>query len=266
MQARASRNGDEQAAELVQLADFQKMEQIRARVDAVVRDPATADALKPYYNQFCKRPCFHDSYLDTFNLPTVHLVDTEGQGVERVVEHGVVAAGREYPLDCLIYATGFEIGANVTRQIGFEIYGRGGLSLREKWREGPATLHGFASHGFPNYFLVSITQSGLTPNFTHMLAEQAKHLAYVFSECATRGARTVEATADAEAAWTDSVVTFSELRRPFLEECTPGYYNSEGEFSPRAARASSYGRGPTAFTNVLAEWRSEGTMAGLELR
>ena len=264
--ARASRNGDGQAAELVQLADFQKMEQIRARVDAVVRDRATAEALKPYYNQFCKRPCFHDSYLDAFNLPTVHLVDTEGQGVERIVEHGVVAAGQEYPLDCLIYATGFEIGANVTRQIGFEVYGRDGLSLREKWREGPATLHGFASHGFPNYFLVSITQSGLTPNFTHMLAEQAKHLAYIVSECATRGARTVEATADAEAAWTDSVVTFSELRRPFLEECTPGYYNSEGEFSSGAARASSYGRGPIAFIKVLAQWRTEGTMAGLELR
>jgi len=266
MRSRASRNGDERAAELVQLADFQKMEQIRARVDAVVRDQATAEALKPYYNQFCKRPCFHDSYLDAFNLPTVHLMDTKGRGVERIVEHGVVAAGREYPLDCLIYATGFEIGANVTRQIGLEVYGRDGLSLREKWREGPATLHGLASHGFPNYFLVSITQSGLTPNFTHMLAEQAKHLAYIFSESAARGAHTVEATADAEAAWTDSVVTFSERRRQFLEECTPGYYNNEGEFSLRAARASSYGRGPIAFTKVLAQWRSEGTMAGLELR
>jgi cyclohexanone monooxygenase len=265
MRARAGRSGDAGAAELVQLADFQKMEQIRTRVDAVVQDPATAEALKPYYNQFCKRPCFHDSYLDTFNRPHVRLVDTRGRGVERIDEQGVVVAGEHYAVDCLIYATGFEIGTDLTHQAGFDVYGRDGGSLRDKWRDGPRTLHGFASHGFPNYFIVSITQSGLTPNFVHMLAEQARHLAYILTECAARGADTVEATEDAESAWTDEIVELAELRRAFLEECTPGYYNNEGQLSRRAARAGSYGKGPIAFTRVLEQWRAEGSLAGLKL-
>ncbi|HEX4356828.1 MAG TPA: NAD(P)/FAD-dependent oxidoreductase [Pseudonocardia sp.] len=265
MRARAGRSGDAGAAELVQLADFQKMEQIRARVDAVVRDPATAEALKPYYNQFCKRPCFHDSYLDTFNLPSVQLVDTLGQGVERIVERGVVVAGEVYPVDCLIYATGFEIGTDLSHQAGFDVYGRDGRSLRDKWRDGPMTFHGFSSHGFPNYFVVSITQSGQTPNFVHMLAEQAKHLAYILTECAARGANTVEATEAAESAWTDSIVELAELRRPFLEECTPGYYNNEGQLSRQAARSGSYGKGPIAFARVLEQWRADGSLAGLTL-
>jgi len=265
MRARAGRSGDAGAAELVQLADFQKMEQIRARVDAVVRDPATAEALKPYYNQFCKRPCFHDSYLDTFNLPGVQLVDTNGRGVQRIDEHGVVVAGERYEVDCLIYATGFEIGTDLTHQAGFDVYGRDGQSLREKWRDGPMTFHGFTSHGFPNYFIVSITQSGLTPNFVHMLADQARHLAYILTECAARGADTVEATEDAESAWTDTIVELAELRRAFLEECTPGYYNNEGQLSRQAALAGSYGKGPIAFIRVLEQWRAEGSLAGLKL-
>ena len=97
------------------------MEQIRARVDAIVKDPATAEALKPWYRQFCKRPCFHDEYLPTFNRPNVTLVDTEGQGVERITETGVVVDGDEYELDCLIYATGFEVGTDYTRRAGYEV-------------------------------------------------------------------------------------------------------------------------------------------------
>ena len=97
----------------MELADFEKMEQIRARVDELVDDPEMAEALKPYYRQFCKRPCFHDEYLHTFNRANVTLVDTEGQGVERITEHGIVANGVEYEIDCLIYATGFEVGTDV---------------------------------------------------------------------------------------------------------------------------------------------------------
>jgi cyclohexanone monooxygenase len=117
----------EDPAALMQLADFTKMEQVRARVDVEVKDPAKAEALKPWYNQFCKRPCFHDEYLATFNRPNVHLIDTKGRGVERITERGVVAGGREYELDCLIYATGFEVGTEYTRRSGYELHGRTGL-------------------------------------------------------------------------------------------------------------------------------------------
>jgi cation diffusion facilitator CzcD-associated flavoprotein CzcO len=147
-------NPSEGAARL-QLADFTKMESIRARIDETVKDKATADSLKPWYNQFCKRPCFHDEYLGTFNRPNVKLIDTKGQGVERITEKGVVANGEEYEIDCLIYATGFELANEWSHKSGMEIYGRAGLTITEKWKDGAATLHGWTSRGFPNCFFVT---------------------------------------------------------------------------------------------------------------
>jgi len=255
----------EDAATLMQLADFKKMEQVRARVDSVVRDKAAADALKPYYNQFCKRPCFHDEYLETFNRPNVTLVDTAGKGVERITERGIVANGKEYEIDCLIYATGFEVGTSYTRRSGYELYGRGGISLSEKWQEGVSTLHGFHSRGFPNCFIVSNSQSGFTANFPHMLNEQSKHIAYIVKTCGERQVRTIEAAQDAENDWVQTVESLAILRQKFFEECTPGYYNNEGKLSPRAARNGPYGAGPIAFVKILEDWRADGGLKGLEL-
>ena len=252
-------------AELMQLADFKKMEQIRARVDSVVEDADTAAALKPWYNQFCKRPCFHDDYLATFNRPNVHLVDTRGQGVERITEHGIVVDGREYEVDCLIYATGFEVGTSFTRRSGYELYGRGGQSLTEKWADGVETLHGVLSRGFPNCFIVSNTQSGFSANFPHMINEQSKHIAYLLKETSERQARTIEPSVEAEAAWVDTIVKLSMMREGFLKECTPGYYNNEGRPEVIAKQNGSYGAGPVAFVKVLEEWRAEGSLQGLEL-
>ena len=143
------------SARTVELADFEKMEQVRARVDTIVNDPNTAEALKPYYRQFCKRPCFHDEYLDTYNRPNVTLVDTDGRGVDRITEQGVVVGETEYEIDCLIYATGFEVGTDYTRRAGCEIIGRDGLTLTEKWKDGASTLHGMHTRDFPNCFIFS---------------------------------------------------------------------------------------------------------------
>jgi cyclohexanone monooxygenase len=252
-------------AETLQLADFEKMEQIRARVDAVVRDQNKAAALKPYYNQFCKRPCFHDQYLDAFNRPTVHLIDTDGKGVERITERGVVANGKEYEIDCLIYATGFEVGTDYTRRSGYQLYGRGGISLSQKWQDGVSTLHGMHSRGFPNVFIMSNSQSGFTANYPHMLNEQSRHLAYIIKECAARQVRVVEAAKDAEDAWVQTIISSAIMRQKFQEECTPGYYNNEGKPSALAARNGFYGHGPIAFAKLLDEWRGEGALKGLEL-
>jgi len=251
--------------ETLQLADFKKMEQIRARVDAIVRDQKKAAALKPYYNQFCKRPCFHDQYLDTFNRPNVHLIDTDGKGVERITEHGVVANGKEYEIDCLIYATGFEVGTDYTRRSGYQLYGRGGISLSDKWKDGVSTLHGMHSRGFPNVFIMSNSQSGFTANYPHMLNEQSKHLAYIIQECLARQVRVVEAGQDAEDAWVQTIISSAIMRQKFQEECTPGYYNNEGKPSALAARNGFYGHGPIAFAKLLEDWRGEGTLKGLEL-
>ncbi len=255
----------EDPAALMQLADFKKMEQVRARVDQVVRDSSTAEALKPWYNQFCKRPCFHDEYLATFNRPNVTLVDTKGRGVERITETAIVANGKAYEVDCLIYATGFEVGTDYTRRSGYELHGRGGLTLTQKWKNGAETLHGLLSRGFPNCFIISNVQSGFSANFPHMINEQSRHVAYVIKNAVERQARTVEPSQEAEDAWVDTIVKLSVMREQFLAECTPGYYNNEGKVELMNKKNSSYGAGPVAFTKVLEDWRVEGSLKGLEL-
>jgi cyclohexanone monooxygenase len=196
----------------------------------------------------------------------VTLVDTEGRGVERITERGIVAGGREYEIDCLIYATGFEVGTSYTRRAGYEIYGRDGISLSDKWKDGISTLHGMHSRGFPNCLIVSNAQSGFTANFPHMINEQSKHLAYVVKQAAGRQARTVEASQDAEDEWVQTIVSLALMRQKFFEECTPGYYNNEGKPSERAVRNGPYGAGPVAFVKVLEDWRADGGMKGLEVK
>ena len=263
-QSDAKAQGD--MAQIVQLADFQKMESVRARVDSVVQDPATAEALKPWYNQFCKRPCFHDEYLDAFNRPNVHLIDTAGQGVERITETSIIANGQEYEVDCLIYATGFEVGTTYTRRAGYELYGRGGVSLSEKWAEGISSLHGMHTRGFPNCFIIMNSQSGFTANFPHMINDQSKHLAYIAKQAIDRQARVVEVSQEAEDKWVETVIEAAMFNRKFLEECTPGYYNNEGQPSELARRNGPYGRGPIAFVQLLEAWRAAGELEGLELK
>jgi cyclohexanone monooxygenase len=249
----------------LEMADFEKMEQIRSRVDTIVNDPTTAEALKPYYRQFCKRPCFHDEYLQTFNRPNVTLVDTQGRGVDRVTARGVVVDGVEYALDCLIYATGFEVGTDYSRRAGYEIVGRGGVTLAGKWANGAETFHGFHSRGFPNCFVVSNIQSGFSVNFPHMLDEQGKHLAYLISHALEYDIRTIEASAHAEDAWVRTIIELAQNNLAFLESCTPGYYNNEGKPAERSGQNGFYGGGSIAFIRLLQEWRAAGTLEGLEL-
>jgi cyclohexanone monooxygenase len=249
----------------LELADFEKMEQIRSRVDTIVNDPATAEALKPYYRQFCKRPCFHDDYLPAFNRSNVTLVDTHGRGVERITERGVVVDGVEYELDCIVYATGFEVGTDYVRRSGYELIGRDGITLTEKWADGASTLHGMHSRCFPNCFIFSNTQSGFTVNFPHMIDEQSKHLAYIVTHALENDITVIEANADAEDAWVQTIIDLSQNNQQFLEACTPGYYNNEGKPGDRSSRNASYGGGAIAFIKLLEAWRAEGSLAGLEL-
>ncbi len=256
----------EELAAKMELADFQKMEQIRARVDSLVDDPATAEALKPYYWQFCKRPCFHDDYLQAFGRPNVTLVDTQGRGVERITKGAVVVDGREYELDCLIYATGFEVGTDYTRRAGCEIYGREGLALSSKWAAGPSTFHGVVSRGFPNCFFMGGMQSGLTPNFTEVYSEQSQHIAYIVEHGLKHGLRTIEASEQAEAGWVHAINASALARGEFQMDCTPGYYNNEGKPGEGPGWfGGSYGGGAREFFKILKEWRAEGDLQGLEL-
>ena len=254
-------------AELMALMDYRKMNQVRARVDALVEDPTTAAALKPWYRQFCKRPCFHDEYLQTFNRPNVTLVDTNGRGVEALTKHGVVANGLEYPLDCLIFATGFEVGTSYTRRAGYDIVGRGGVTLSQHWADGLRTLHGLTAHGFPNCFFLGFTQTAITISVPQALGEQADHVTHMLSEARARGRVVLEPTAEAEEAYVQDVRSLARLGQRFYMECTPGYYNSEGKAGNRQGFFSDmYGAGPLRFFEVLKAWREAGDLAGLELR
>ena len=256
----------EERNRIVELADFRKMNQIRQRVEETVSDPDTAEALKPYYRQMCKRPTFNDEYLACFNQDNVTLVDvSDVKGVERITPRGVVADGREYEVDCIIYATGFEISGDFRRRLGIEINGRDGVSLFDHWADGLKTLHGFTTRGFPNWFYIGVSQNAFSVNMTSMFDDQAKHIAYVVAEARRRGAATVEPTEEAQQEWVDVVNGFHVGGLSFLESCTPGYYNNEGR--PRAGSAffGAYAPGVNAFNRLLEEWREQGDLAGLEL-
>ena len=261
------RLNSQERAQLLELSDYRKMNQIRDRAESIVDDPTLAEALKPWYRQFCKRPCFHDEYLPTYNRPNVTLVDTHGRGVEGLTENAVVVDGKAYEVDCLVFATGFEVGTSYTRRAGYDIIGRGEKRLSEHWSEGLRTYHGLQSHGFPNCFFLGFTQTAITVNVPHALNEQAKHLAYILSESRARGKQTVEVTALAEQEYVDEIHRLARLGTRFYAECTPGYYNSEGKPGNRSGFFSDmYGAGPIRFFEVLQAWRDEGSLAGLDLR
>ncbi|MCS5571929.1 MAG: NAD(P)/FAD-dependent oxidoreductase [Pseudomonadales bacterium] len=250
--------------QLMEIADFQKMNQIRARVDDIVEDPETAEALKPYYRQFCKRPCFHDEYLLTFNRDNVHLIDTNGKGVERITAKSVVANGTEYEVDCIVFATGFEVGTNYTRRAGYDVTGMNGISLARKWLNGLRTLHGLYTRDFPNLMFIQSGQAAFTTNFPHYMDEQAQHIGYIIKTCTERGIKTVQPTQEAEDAWVQEIIDLSRISDSFQEACTPGYYNNEGQANPASRQNSAYGKGPNKFFAKMKAWREEGLLSGLE--
>ena len=252
-------------AEEMELADYQKMEQVRARADQVVEDPDTAEALKPYYRQFCKRPCFHDEYLPTFNLPNVTLVNTDGKGVDLITKDGIVFDGKEYAVDCIIFATGFEVGTDYSRRAGYQINGVDGLSISDKWADGLSTFHGMHVRGFPNAFFFGPAQSGFTATYTYSLDEQSVHLAHIMEGLKQRGAQRIEASEAAEQKWVQTIIEKARLTADFQEKCTPGYYNNEGQVNTQPQN-NTYGGGPIEFFSLMEKWRDKGDLSGLELR
>ena len=249
--------------------DDEKMEEIRARVDSLVADDATADALKPWYRQLCKRPCFHDEYLQSYNNPNTHLIDTDGKGVTEITPTGVVVGDTNYELDCLVFASGFEVGTTYARRSGFETTGRAGLTLTEHWAaDGMRSLHGRNVHGFPNLFVVGFSQAAnLISNVPHNLVEAGRTVAAMVKHAVEVGADEVEVTAEAEQAWIDRLKA-GDRRFAADPDCTPGYYNNEGQPDDTASQIGGLGfpEGPVAYFQYIDAWRSSGEFAGLEFR
>ncbi|MEU4657435.1 NAD(P)/FAD-dependent oxidoreductase [Streptomyces sp. NPDC023723] len=262
--------GPEEYARQRELIDLQHMENVRARIDAEVRDPATAAALKPYYRYQCKRPCFHDEYLPAFNRPNVRLVDTEGRGVQRITARGVEVAGVEYPLDCIVLATGFDQDSAYTDRVGFDVTGVDGLTLSEKWKDGPETFHGVMTSGFPNFFILppNYTQGTAAVNFVHTLEETGGHVAHLVAEFEKRGV-VGDVTPSAEKEYVDTVVQGSGLALlgggSFLRDCTPGRWNNEGDPDGRPDKNVNYPGTSTAYFTMLDEWRRRGDLGELNL-
>ncbi|ORW09986.1 flavin-containing monooxygenase [Mycobacterium kyorinense] len=250
--------------------DYKVMERLRRRVEAIVENPETAEALKPYYRFLCKRPCSNDEYLTTFNRPNVTLVDvSSSKGVEKATEKGLVANGVEYEVDCIIYASGFEITTEISRRYSIDtIEGRDGLSLFDYWHDGYKTLHGMTSVGFPNQFFTGFTQVGISANIAANYELQGEHIAYIIAEALARGATTVEPSREAQDAWCRTIRETAIDNSAFDAQCTPGYYNNEGGGGGEGIRShlgEPYGPGFYAFGDLLAEWRAKGDLDGLVL-
>ncbi len=247
-------------------SDDEKMTEIRSRVDALVGDERTAEALKPWYRQLCKRPCFHDEYLQTFNRPTVHLVDTDGKGVERIDATGAWVGGVHHELDVLVIASGFEVGTSYTRRSGYDVVGRDGVTLSSYWDDGMRSLHGMHVHGFPNLHVLGFSQAAnQIANVPQNYVENGLAIAAVIARAETTGATMVEATREAEDAWVE-FITSSQRGLRGNPDCTPGYYNNEGRPMGRRELQNGSGHpgGPVAFFEHLEKWWQAGDFAGLE--
>jgi len=257
-----ARDGNVEGVDATQMANFRKMESLRQRISDIVQDPKTAEALKPWYNYFCKRPCFNDYYLQSFNKPNVHLVDTDGKGVERIDETGIWANGVHYDLDCIVFSTGFEVGTGFLSRSGFDITGKGGVTLTQHWKDGIRTLHGMMVNGFPNCFMIGgIDHVGLNANHVHMLDEQTEYVVDVIANATEGLTNTFEISREAEQAYVDKII-YLATRNPmapqngnFQQECTPGYYNNEGDLSSVPIQNGPYGGGPMAYFGELQSWR-----------
>ena len=247
----------------VEIVDFQKMEKVRARADALVNDPKTAESLKPYYRQLCKRPCFHDEYLQAFNNDNVELIDTDGQGVKELSAEGIIHDGKEYKVDCIIFASGFEVGTDYSRRCGYQVSGIDGITLSEKWKDGLATFHGIHSKGFPNSFFYGPGQGPMTANFTHSLDEQSAHVAYILKQLDKKNMKYVEASEEAESDWINTIISKARNMQSFQEACTPGYYNNEGKPNTNPAN-NTYGGGALEYFKLLKDWRKNNKLQGLK--
>lgn len=261
--------------------DLPRQDAIRTRIVDTVHDPITAKKLQPWYPSWCKRPCFHDEYLPSFNQPNVHLVDTDGQGVTEITKDSLKVGDKEYKIDTLILSTGYRspVLYSPAGRVGLDVKGRNGCSLDKKWNDGVKTLHGVTSYDFPNFFWPGLNQASGTPNFTFAIDCSATHVAKIMAHAAKlshavqevaapggyRHNFTVEPTPEAEEDWAQRIVSKSGTLAA-NSGCTPSYFNGQGEMDrevpaevlARRARSAVWGKGALDFLDVIEDWRSNG--------
>ncbi|TAM64738.1 NAD(P)/FAD-dependent oxidoreductase [Mycobacterium sp.] len=248
---------------LAEIADMQFMRSMHQRIEGIVEDPATADALKPWFGAICKRPTFNDEYLQSFNRPSVHLV-ASANGVEKFTETGLVVDGEHYEVDCIIFATGFETGSSSTDRYGYDIVGRNGLSMREQFTDGAKTLHGFFSVGFPNFVELGLSQNAYLINFSYMLDRKARHAARVIGHALDHQISTIEPDDAAQADWVQRTRESGLPWLFYLSACTPGYYSGQGDLQ-RGFFGDVYRNSEVEYWDMIEKWWEEGSLEGLQL-
>jgi cation diffusion facilitator CzcD-associated flavoprotein CzcO len=249
-----------------EVMDYRVMERLRARVDSLVDDKATAAALKPWYRYLCKRPASNDDFYPTFNRPNVKLIDVSAtRGVERMTEKGFVANGEEYEIDCMIFASGYEVSSDLDRRWGIDVIeGRDGKSLYDHWRDGYSTLHGIMTRGFPNMYFTGYVQSALNSSTTEQMSLHDYQIAYIIKELTARGLVVAEPSQVAQDGWVKHVRETAYDASAFSRECTPSYFNAESQEKLRSYAGEVYGPGWYAYETLLQNWRDEGQLDGLE--
>ena len=258
-----------------EVMDYRLMERLRDRVASIVKDEEAAGILKPWYRYLCKRPASNDDYYPTFNRPNVKVIDvSKTQGVERMTAKGFIADGVEHELDCMIFASGFEVTSDLDRRWGFDVLeGRGGVSIYDHWAREFRTFQGMMTHGFPNQFFTGFIQGGVNSSTTETFSQQGKHIAWIIGEALKRGVAVVEPSLEAQNAYVDHIRATAIDISAFQRECTPSYFNNEGEEVAndkgekklRSYLGETYGPGFYAFEKLLEDWRADGGMEGLVL-
>lgn len=258
--------------EILELSNMMYMRELRASIDELVGDPETAEALKPYYASWCKRPAWSDDYYPTFSRSNVKLVDVP-LGVERITETGVVAGGAEYEVDLIIFASGFEASnPSVWELVRFPLVGRNGVSLNDYWSDAFRTLHGVLVHNFPNYLQLTLMGTGLGANYLYGNRKQAIHIAAIIKHCLDNDIKSVEPTERAEDEWWDILVASQNnpadpvnlAMKKFRGQCTPSYLNSDGDAEHRKGIMNNVHTKPLTYFQLLEQWRAQG-MDGIKI-
>lgn len=261
---------DEELPVLLPLADLRLMQALRDDIDKRVHDKATAEKLKPWYPFMCKRPAFHNDYIETFNKPNVELVDTDGQGVSHLTKDAIVANGTEYPVDLIIHSTGFDFifAHDFERRTGIRLVGSKNQTIDEAWAEnGPSTLYGIHARDFPNMFNIGALQAGVGVTWLHTCYIAGEHIAAVIGKVAQQSDyEVIEPSLEASEEWAKDMEVGADMRLAFHSSCPPGYYNKEGKPEEVSSRCGLYPKGVLAWIKALSDWKEEGNMKGLEKR
>jgi len=213
------RNANETAAEFV-----------RAKIRAIVRDPAVAEKLSPKQVIGCKRLCVDTGYFATFNRPNVSLVDVSETPIEAITPRGVRVAGVEHEVDAIVFATGYD--AMTGALLAVDIRGSGGRTLREKWAAGPRTYLGVQTAGFPNLFV--ITGPGSPSVLANMVPAVEQHANWIADCLAYRrdhGIARIDPQPAAEDAWVGHVNDVANLT--VFPSCNSWYLGANVPGKPR---------------------------------